>query len=84
MVKPDNFLVWSILSTVLCSPIFGIVAIVYAAKVDSHWYAGRHAESIDAAKKAKLWTFISVGTGIVFTIIYTIIFTFVFSSYTVW
>ncbi len=34
-LKPDNFLVWAILSTVLCCLPLGIVAIVYANKVDN-------------------------------------------------
>lgn len=33
--KPENYLVWAILSTVCCCLPFGLVSIVYAAKVDS-------------------------------------------------
>lgn len=72
-VKPDNFLVWSILSTILCCLPLGIVGIVYANKVDPLWFAGKYAESEEAAKKARLWTFISVGVGIAGIIIYSII-----------
>ncbi len=54
--KPDNFLIWSILSTVLCCLPTGIVAIVYANKVDSLWHAGNHLEAEEAAKNARLWT----------------------------
>ena len=71
--KPDNFLVWSILSTVLCCLPLGIVAIVYANKVDPLWYAGKYIESEDAAKKARLWTFVSVGVGVASMIIYAVI-----------
>jgi uncharacterized membrane protein YvbJ len=34
--KPDNYLVWSILATLFCCLIPGIVAIVYAAQVDTN------------------------------------------------
>lgn len=63
--KPDNFLVWSILATIICCLPTGIVAIVYANKVDSLWFANQQAAAIDAAKKAKMWTFISLGLGCV-------------------
>ena len=43
--KPDNFLPWAIVSTVLCCLPFGIVAIVYASKVDTLWYAQKQAEA---------------------------------------
>lgn len=64
-VKPDNFLVWAILSTVICCLPLGIVAIVYANKVDSLWYAERYEEAEEALKKAKMWTYISAGMGVV-------------------
>ncbi|MBQ2969311.1 MAG: CD225/dispanin family protein [Bacteroidaceae bacterium] len=67
--KPDNFLIWSILSTVLCCLPTGIVAIVYANKVDSLWHAGNHLEAEEAAKNARLWTFISLGLGVLSFII---------------
>lgn len=65
-VKPDNFLIWAILATVTCTCAFplGIVAIVYANKVDSLWYAEKYEEANEALKKAKMWTFITVGVGV--------------------
>ena len=33
--KPDNWLVWAILSTILCCLPLGIVSIIYATKVDN-------------------------------------------------
>lgn len=64
-IKPDNFLVWAILATVMCNCAwpFGIVAIVYANKVDSLWYNEKFAEANEAAKKAKIWTFVTIGLG---------------------
>ncbi len=62
--KPDNFLVWSILSTVLCCLPLGIVAIIYSTKVDSLWQQGDKNGAIDAAKKAKMFCLIAVGCGI--------------------
>lgn len=63
--KPNNYLVWAILTTVCCCLPAGIVAIVFANKVDSLWFAGKYEEAEDAANKAKVWTFISLGVGCV-------------------
>lgn len=67
--KPDNFLVWSILSTVLCCMPFGIAAIVYSTKVDSLWNSGDLSGAQDASKKAKMWMLIAVGCGVLAYII---------------
>lgn len=68
-VKPDNYLVWAILSTVMCCLPLGIVAVVYANKVDPLWYAEKYDEAEEALKKAKMWTYISAGTGVIGVII---------------
>lgn len=70
--KPDNFLVWSILATFLCCLPFGVVGIVFANKVDSLWNAGKHQEAIEAAKNAKMWTFISLGGGVLVYVIFMV------------
>lgn len=71
--KPDNYLVWAILSTLLCCLPFGIVAIVKSSKVDSLWYAGNHAEAIQASNDAKKWSIISAVAGLVGGILYVIL-----------
>lgn len=57
--KPDNYLVWAILSTVLCCLPAGIVAIVFATKVDSAWAMGDVAGARAASESAKKWSIIS-------------------------
>ena len=52
---------------------FGIVAIVYSAKVDSEWSAGRYESAIEAAASAKKWCWISVGVCVSMILIYWII-----------
>ena len=71
--KPNNYLVWSILSIVLCCWPIGIAAVVYAAKVDSLWGQGRHNESRAASEKAKNLTIISAICGIITYVIYIIL-----------
>ena len=75
-VKPDNYLVWAILSTVLCCWPLGIVSIIYASKVDLLWAIGQYAAALDAADKAKKWFFGSLGAGVavgVLAIIYYVV-----------
>lgn len=71
--KPDNYLVWAILSTLLCCLPLGAVAIVKSTKVDNLWLSGNHAEAIEASKQAKLWSIISAGVGLGGSVIYLII-----------
>ena len=72
--KPDNYLVWAILSTSLCCLPVGIVAIVKSSKVDSLWYAGNHAEAIQASNDAKKWAKISAIVGLVGSLLYIILY----------
>ena len=68
--KPDNCLVWAILSTLCCCLPFGIVAIVYAAQVDGKYAAGDYQGAVDSASKAKTWCWVSFGIGIVVTVLW--------------
>jgi len=71
--KPDSYLPWAILSTFFCCLPFGVVAIVYSAKVDSEWNAGRYDAAIAAAASAEKWTWISAGTWLGVVLLYVII-----------
>jgi hypothetical protein len=51
--KPDNNMVWGILTTIFCCLPLGIVSIVFAAKVDTLYKEGKYAEAQDAAAQAK-------------------------------
>lgn len=73
MPKPDNFLVWAILSTLFCCLPFGIISIVYASKVDGLWYAGHYAEAQNAASKARTWFWWSFVTAILVWIAYVVL-----------
>ena len=68
--KPDNYLVWSILSMVLCCLPFGIVATSYASKVDRLWHDGEHKKAATMASRARLWFWLSVVIGFVVQTIY--------------
>lgn len=56
---PPNNLVWGILTTVFCCLPFGIVSIVYAAKVDGQWASGQYALAEESSKKARTWAIVA-------------------------
>lgn len=70
--KPDNYLVWAILSTILCCLPLGVVSIIYSCKVNSLWEGRQEQEAYEAARKAKNWAIASAVSGVVFSILYVV------------
>jgi hypothetical protein len=71
--KPDNHLVWAILTTLLCCLPFGIASIVSASKVDTLYNNGDYDGALQASKNAQKWAIVSAIVGLVFSIIYVAI-----------
>jgi heme/copper-type cytochrome/quinol oxidase subunit 2 len=71
--KPQNYLVWAIVTTLLCCLPLGVVSIVFAAQVDSKWNAGDYAGATDASNKARTWAMASAIVGLVFIAVYVVI-----------
>ena len=63
--KPENYLVWSILATLMCCLPLGIAAIIYSTKVDSAWNAGRYEEAVKASEQTKQFLLFSVIGGVI-------------------
>ncbi|HEX6045780.1 MAG TPA: CD225/dispanin family protein [Pyrinomonadaceae bacterium] len=61
--KVSNYLVPAILSAICCFPL-GIISIIFAAQVNGKVQAGDITGAMDASKKAKLFSFIFLGLGI--------------------
>lgn len=57
---PDTYLLWSILATVFCSFIPGIVAIVFSTSVSSRYYAGNMEGARKASRLAQIWIIVSI------------------------
>jgi len=70
--KPDNNLVWAILTTLFCCLPFGIVAIVNASKVDSLYATGQYAEAQRAADNAKKWSIWAAAVGVIAIVAYLV------------
>ncbi len=70
--KPENYLVWAILTTVCCCLPFGIVAIIKACKVNTLYAGKMYAAAELASQDAKKWCVIAAVTGLVISVIYGI------------
>lgn len=68
-----TYLVPSILVTIFCCQILGIVAIVFSAIAMSKNSSGEYQEAAKAANTAKLWCWIGFGVGFVFIIGYSLL-----------
>ena len=67
---PDTYLVWSVIITILCCLIPGIVAIVYSASVSSKYYAGDIEGAKRASRNAQIWCIVSILAGIIWATLY--------------
>lgn len=70
--KPPSNLVWGILTTLLCCLPFGIVSIVYAARVDGKWSSGDSVGAQSDSDNAKKWAIIAAISGVVVIALYVI------------
>ena len=70
VAAPNNYLVWAILSTLLCCLPLGIVSIVFALKVDSLAASGNRAGALDASRKAKNFAIAAAAVGATIIMLY--------------
>ncbi|MCM1153628.1 MAG: CD225/dispanin family protein [Muribaculum sp.] len=63
-MPPTNVL-WAILSLVLCCTPLGIVALVFAARVSSLYYAGKYDEAAKSSRNAEYWIIASIVLGLI-------------------
>jgi hypothetical protein len=61
--KVPNYLIPAILSALCCFPL-GIISIVFAAQVNGKVASGDMPGALDSSKKAKLFSYIFLGLGI--------------------
>lgn len=67
-----NHLVGAILTAIFCCQIGGIIAIVYAAQVNSKLAAGDVAGAQAASKTAQTWITVNIVTGVLIALFYFI------------
>lgn len=66
---PPNYLVWAILSTVLCFLPLGVVSIVFSTQVNSKWAMGDVAGAQGASEKAKKFAMWSAITQVILVVV---------------
>lgn len=66
-----NFLVPAIISLICCLPL-GIVAVIFAARVNGQVQAGDTAGALDSSRKAKMFSYIGIGLGLIWIIIWVV------------
>jgi hypothetical protein len=67
-----NYLVPAIISVFCCWPL-AIPAIIFAAQVNGKVASGDMAGALEASKKAKMFSFIAIGLGLVGGLIYLLL-----------
>ncbi len=70
---PQNYLVQSILVTLCCCLPLGVVAIIFAAQVNTKFAAGDLAGAQEASRQAKMWCWIAFGLGLVGIMIWLLV-----------
>ena len=70
-----NYLVPAIISLFCCCPL-GIASVIFAGQVNGKVASGDIAGAVDASKKAKLFSFISIGLGVALGLVYVIFIVF--------
>ena len=68
-----NNLVWAILATLFCCLPTGIVAIVYAAQVNTKLAHGDIPGARESARSAATWSWVSFGLGLLFSVGYFVL-----------
>jgi len=66
-----NYLVPSIISLICCLPL-GIVAIIFAARVNGQVQAGDTAGALDSSNKAKKFSYIGIILGLIWIAIWVV------------
>ncbi|QVQ51808.1 CD225/dispanin family protein [Spiractinospora alimapuensis] len=61
---PSNWMVPAILSVICCWPL-AIPSIIFAARVNKQWAVGDYAGAHESARKAKMFTIITLVVGII-------------------
>lgn len=67
---PGTYLLWSILATIFCSFIPGIIAIVFSTSVSSRYYAGNFEGAEKASRYAQIWIIVSIVVSCVTNTLY--------------
>ena len=71
--RPQNYLIFCILSILFCCWPLAVVALIYSTKVNSNYDVGNYAESLEYSRKTRNWLITSAICGVVLMIFYVIL-----------
>jgi Interferon-induced transmembrane protein/zinc-ribbon domain len=69
----NNYLIPAVLTTFCCCLPAGVVAIIYAAQVNSKLAAGDIAGAMHSSRLARTWTWVAVGGAVVVALGYAVL-----------
>ncbi len=67
---PPSYLVWSVIMTIVCCTIPGIVAIVFSSQVTSKYMVGDYEGAVKASRNAVIWIIVSFVLGVLSSTLY--------------
>ncbi len=67
---PPTYLVWSVIMTVLCCMIPGIVAIIFSSQVSTKYFSGDVEGAKRASRNAEIWIIVSFVLGVLSATLY--------------
>lgn len=67
---PSTYLIWSVLCTIFCCFIPGIVAIIFSSQVSTKYYAGDMEGARRASRNAEAWIIVSFVLGVLTATLY--------------
>lgn len=62
---PEDFLVWSVLATILCFPPTGAGALLWARRVHARYTVGDLSGAREASRQARAWLVVTLACGVV-------------------
>ena len=69
-VMPPSYLLWAILSCIVCCVPTGIVAIIYSSSVSTKYFSRDYEGARRASRLAQIWIIVSIVAGIIFGALY--------------
>jgi hypothetical protein len=73
----QNYLIPAILSTIFCCVPLGVVSIIFATQVNGKVASGDIAGAMESSRKAKMFMFIAIGSGVLVWVCSIILWVFV-------
>ena len=67
---PPTYMVWAIVTTILCCLPAGVVAIVYSSMVSSKYFAQDYEGARRASRNAEVWIIASIVLGVIVNAFY--------------